>query len=176
MLFGYNDGKFDWTEAAVETLTRLWAEGYSASMIAARMGGGLSRSAIIGKAHRLRLPRRISKPNVDTPRVRKFRKPREIKEPRPARFVPEPLPAPVEDAPAPIGQRKTLLELQAHHCRWPIGEPGTREFHFCGADAHPGFSYCLAHAKRAYQPAQARPRIGVKPLPLNMAQHKRFVA
>ena len=52
---------FAWTDAAIEKLTGLWNEGLVASAIADRMG--MSKSAVIGKAHRLNLPARPSPTN-----------------------------------------------------------------------------------------------------------------
>jgi GcrA cell cycle regulator len=51
------DGGMTWTEERIEVLTKLWAEGLSASQIAAELGGGASRNAVLGKAHRLGLVR-----------------------------------------------------------------------------------------------------------------------
>ena len=36
-------------------------------------------------------------------------------------------------------------------CQWPSGEPGTKDFHFCGEPVNPGFPYCVEHCGRAYQ-------------------------
>ena len=47
-----------WSDDRVEKLKRLWADGLSASQIAAQLGGGVSRNAVIGKVHRLNLPGR----------------------------------------------------------------------------------------------------------------------
>lgn len=52
-----------WSEKAIEDLTRLWADGYSASAIASEMGW-LTRSAVLGKVHRLGLPARAPRMNA----------------------------------------------------------------------------------------------------------------
>jgi GcrA cell cycle regulator len=49
----------EWTAETIEALRRLWGDGYSASQIAKELGG-ISRNAVIGKAHRLKLPPRPS--------------------------------------------------------------------------------------------------------------------
>jgi GcrA cell cycle regulator len=64
-------------------------------------------------------------------------------------------PTPVENV-IPIGQRRTLLELNEQTCRWPIGDPATQEFYFCGGSAVTSLPYCAYHARIAYQPPAAR--------------------
>ena len=56
----------------------------------------------------------------------------------------------------PMGQRRTLLELTELTCRWPIGDPGSAEFFFCGGQAATGTPYCSYHSRVAYQPANVR--------------------
>ena len=58
----------------------------------------------------------------------------------------------------PIGQRRTLLELNEDTCRWPIGDPGTADFFFCGGQALTVLPYCAYHARIAYQPPNHRNR------------------
>jgi GcrA cell cycle regulator len=55
-------------------------------------------------------------------------------------------------------RRKTLLQLEPHDCRWPIGEPRHPDFHFCGEQCIDGRPYCGLHWSIAFQPA--RPRHG----------------
>ena len=68
---------------------------------------------------------------------------------------PEPEPEPIENI-IPIGQRRTLLELNEDTCRWPIGDPGSTDFFFCGGQALTSLPYCSYHSRVAYQPANAR--------------------
>ena len=63
----------------------------------------------------------------------------------------------------PIGQRRTLLELNEDTCRWPIGDPATTEFFFCGGKPLTGLPYCSYHSRVAYQPANDRRRDRPKP-------------
>jgi GcrA cell cycle regulator len=56
----------------------------------------------------------------------------------------------------PLGQRRSLLELTEETCRWPIGDPGSPEFFFCGGAAIVGLPYCAHHSRVAYQPANVR--------------------
>ena len=58
----------------------------------------------------------------------------------------------------PPGERATILTLNEHTCRWPIGDPGTEDFYFCGRNPKPGMPYCDYHARIAYQPLQDRRR------------------
>lgn len=69
-------------------------------------------------------------------------------------------------APAPSGStnvvtmapRCTIMNLTEATCRWPIGEPGTEGFYFCGGRSITGLPYCTQHARLAYQPVQDRRR------------------
>jgi GcrA cell cycle regulator len=154
-----------WTEDRVETLKQLWTDGLSASQIARKMGG-VTRNAVIGKVHRLGLsgratPARVStaRVNTSTARVRpaapslasgrsRFRDASldDLKE----EVIPQPILSPEE--------RASVLHLTEHTCKWPIGDPGTTEFHFCGARAKSGSPYCTTHAAQAYQPLERRRR------------------
>ena len=148
-----------WTDERVATLKKLWLDGLSASQIAKQLGG-VTRNAVIGKVHRLGLSGRAAPSQPARPA---------FKAPRPAR-VAAPTPAPaaprraVADAPvAPtlpsiLRQESpgsaTVLTLGAHMCKWPIGDPSTDAFSFCGRRT--GETYCAEHARVAYQPQQKK--------------------
>lgn len=145
-----------WTDERTDMLKRLWADGLSASQIAAELGD-ITRNAAIGKVHRLGLsgrdnPTRPRKPR--TPRAPRARKRRsEIVY---SRFIGPAIEGdPVKeilDADIPVEQRKTLLELTNETCRWPCGDPASPSFYFCGDPSAnlDGFRpYCRAHAMRA---------------------------
>ena len=146
-----------WTAERVETLEQLWRSGRSASQIAQALGG-VTRNAVIGKAHRLGLMGRPS-PIRDGQTVE--RPVRVAAAPRAA--VPKPVPrppavrAPVEPTPiAPVVElagdaSATILTLTERMCKWPIGDPRDEDFHFCGGANVPGRPYCDHHARRAYQ-------------------------
>jgi GcrA cell cycle regulator len=68
---------------------------------------------------------------------------------------PEAEPEPVDNV-IPLGQRRNLLELTEETCRWPIGDPGTADFYFCGGHAVVGLPYCSYHSRVAYQPPNTR--------------------
>jgi GcrA cell cycle regulator len=154
-----------WTDERVETLKRLWTEGLSASQIAAELGS-VTRNAVIGKVHRLGLSGRAKSPSSSAPRPRKARAHSLLRVSRPTvrgntalahafEYDIEPEPE-VLDNVIPIGQRRTLLELNEDTCRWPIGDPGSSDFFFCGGQATTSLPYCSYHCRVAYQPANVR--------------------
>jgi GcrA cell cycle regulator len=155
-----------WTDERVEVLTRLWAEGHSASQIAAELGG-ITRNAVIGKVHRLGLSGRAKSPSSAAPRPRKPRgSAHMLRVSRPVmrgntalahayELDMEPQ-AELVDNVIPLGQRRSLLELTEETCRWPIGDPGTPDFFFCGGASITSLPYCAYHSRVAYQPANLR--------------------
>ena len=220
-----------WTDERIDRLKELWTQGMTASQIADELGG-VSRNAVIGKAHRLGLqsrpsPVKANDPAAAAPAPAPVEEPAaasppaaEPAAPEPVAAVeaapsPEPEPAPWEEeeeedapaaaaaapqdepatppqpAPAPqpvirsigpggflrqapgeqqspippapprrlvpakpspeIADKTSLLDLNEKTCKWPIGHPGEPDFHFCGAQANPGFPYCVQHCGVAYQ-------------------------
>ena len=123
-----------WTDERVELLKKLWADGLSASQIAAELGG-ITRNAVIGKVHRLGLSGRAKSPSSTAPRPRKARSSGHMmRVPRPSMrgntalaydYDVEPEPELIE---IPLEQRKTLLQLTEKTCRWPVGDPAARTF------------------------------------------------
>lgn len=70
-----------------------------------------------------------------------------------------PLPLPMEpNVEIPAGQRCTLLELDSSKCRWPVGDPGSPDFFFCGGRPASGLPYCVYHSCVAYVPPNERRR------------------
>ena len=151
-----------WTDERVEMLKKLWADGLSASQIAAELGG-ITRNAVIGKVHRLGLSGRAKSPSSSSPRPRKARTSGHMMRVPRVRgnnalaydYAVEPEPELIE---IPIEQRKTLLQLTEATCHWPVGDPGSSEFFFCGGQANEGSPYCTYHSRVAYQPASERRR------------------
>ena len=155
-----------WTDERVELLKKLWADGLSASQIAAELGG-ITRNAVIGKVHRLGLSGRAKSPSSSAPRPRKARAHSHmLRVSRPAmrgntalahayEYDIEPEPE-ILDNIIPIGQRRTLLELNEMTCRWPIGDPGSADFFFCGGQTVTNLPYCAYHSRVAYQPSNLR--------------------
>jgi GcrA cell cycle regulator len=162
----------NWTDERVELLKKLWADGLSASQIAAELGG-ISRNSVIGKVHRLGLAGRAKSPAAAAmPRPRKPRAQGAamMRMARPAirgntvlaalhAFETEVEPEPqVGENVVPIGQRCSILELGEGKCRWPIGDPSAPDFFFCGGKTIEGLPYCGYHSRIAYQPAADRRR------------------
>lgn len=149
---------FDWTDERCDELRKLWGEGLSCSKIAAEMGCA-SRNAVIGKVTRLGLPQRYRSPGERAkaggaaPRSRKPPRSasRNFDDRRYATPEPDdrPMMANIDDQAIPQEQRKTLLQLGAHDCRWPVGDVGTPDFFFCGAEALDDRPYCAGHCARA---------------------------
>jgi GcrA cell cycle regulator len=165
-----------WTDERVALLRRLWEDGQSASKIAAQLGG-VTRNAVIGKVHRLGLAGR-AKPGDEAQSVaRAARAPAPVAEIETAiaavdAEAPEPVAIlshrPAPDFPLPqaaaapmalaVSQRVTIMDLRESMCRWPLGDPTTPDFRFCGARSITGLPYCTHHAEIAYQPAAERKR------------------
>ena len=159
-----------WTDERVELLKKLWMDGLSASQIAAQLGG-VTRNAVIGKVHRLNLSGR-AKPASTTPRPRKAS--RTAAPHRPAarggyvsgntalkvhahpapRRIPSPVP--IEDLVVPISLNVSLMELKESMCKWPIGDPTSENFCFCGHRSFNSLPYCEYHSRVAYQPVERR--------------------
>jgi GcrA cell cycle regulator len=53
-------------------------------------------------------------------------------------------------------KRLTLMELTERTCKWPVGDPATEDFWFCGLPVQQGKPYCEAHVGVAFQPMSAR--------------------
>ena len=172
-----------WTDERVTTLKKLWLDGLSASQIAKQLGG-VTRNAVIGKVHRLGLSGRAAPSQPARPA---------FKAPRPARPAATVMPsaprrvAPAEPTvstalPATISQPSvpafrveqpgsaTVLTLGAHMCKWPIGDPSTDGFTFCGRRASDG-PYCGEHANIAYQPQQSKKKSGATELARSLRRY-----
>lgn len=161
-----------WTEDRVAILTKLWAEGLSASQIAKQLGG-VTRNAVIGKVHRLGLSGRATSNRAPrksatvaaTPRASAPRTPTAPSTPtmpRAPKVEREMVPmaaAPDQPIVGYEGGGATVLSLTEHTCKWPIGDPGTEGFHFCGHKSNSDSPYCTEHARLAYQPVQPRRRV-----------------
>ena len=148
-----------WTEEKVAKLKELWGKGNTASQIA-EIIGGISRNAVIGKAHRLNLSAKIKtrtaisnqkfensldKKVTNSKRVRRSKFKSLIIE---KDFEPE--------------NPKQLEELDENSCKWPIGHPDEKSFYFCGRSSLKDFSYCKLHLLYAFQPKGKKEDISEK--------------
>jgi GcrA cell cycle regulator len=137
--------QYYWSDDRVKQLKRLWQEGLSASQVA-RALGGVSRSAVIGKVHRLGLAARGSSSQPTRQRT-----PRSLR-PQLAKSAPTIALVEVDPLPLADGTFATMRTIDKHMCRWPIGNPISLQFHFCGRPNKANSPYCEAHAVRAHQP------------------------
>jgi GcrA cell cycle regulator len=162
-----------WTQEREDMLVTLHAEKLPFSEIAKRMGNGITRNAVIGKAKRLGLPARVV-PVERKPRPKKPVEPKDVIIPeevaatvkQPEKAADELLhpPAPVRqvyDDPLARGAREAVMRLQPKQCRFPIGDVGDADFHFCPERQAPGeTNYCAKHEKltKGFTPTP-RPRV-----------------
>ncbi len=131
-----------WTEPRIAQLGEFWRQGLSTAEIGRRLG--ISKNAVVGKAHRLELP------------------------PRPSPIKARPAQPAIAAAPAAKVKPRLVprtqgspVKLVRHNgsgpaCQWPSGHPGQPDFHFCGRPAAHGKPYCAEHAARAYVGSKSR--------------------
>ena len=163
-----------WTEQKIQMLKDMWGH-HSASEIAEHIGG-LTRKAVIGKAHRLKLSAQTSaESGLGLPRnsggmtgIKSSRK-RVMLRSLPVMPTPSQAPRAVPTAKdifrslEGIGGAKrsegiAVTKAGDRHCRWPVGDPRSPDFRFCGCTAHEGLPYCVDHARVAYQNVGKRTR------------------
>ena len=165
-----------WTKERTTLLEKRWTEGKSAAEIAKELGG-VTRNAVIGKAHRMGLsgrpspikkatakkkaaPKKKAAAAKKAPAKKPTQKKKKTEEPKQT-----PLPKSIKPIPAgpkkkkkerPKSENLGILDLTDRICKWPIGDPQSAEFHFCGDDVHPGRPYCVSHCTEAYQALQKK--------------------
>ena len=148
-----------WTDEKVAKLKELWGNGKTASQIA-EIIGGISRNAVIGKAHRLNLSAKIktrtatSNQNFENSLNEKNVK---IKRNRKSKFKSLIIEKDFEPE-----NPKQLEELDENSCKWPIGHPDEKSFYFCGRSSLKDFSYCKLHLLYAYQPKGKKEELSEK--------------
>ncbi|GIL02295.1 MAG: hypothetical protein BroJett030_21940 [Alphaproteobacteria bacterium] len=161
-----------WTDERVNLLKKLWSDGFSASQIAAELGS-VTRNAVIGKVHRLGLsgrtktqasaaasrPKRpvrngayVARTGHNGQRATLVRSQLRLAEGHEGR------PAEEEELAAPLPLELKLTQLTERTCKWPIGDPATDAFHFCGHQPRDGSPYCPYHFRIAYQQVADRRR------------------
>jgi GcrA cell cycle regulator len=144
-----------WSADRDEALKQLWAQGYSAALIADKLANGskLTRCAVIGRAHRLKLPARRDKQPLERKPYRANGKPPKAPRRRPQPPPPPPrpaTPAPIPSTDPPAMRRLRLAQLEPHHCRWPLGELMDVAHLFCATDTCDGDVYCPHHLWKAH--------------------------
>lgn len=183
-----------WTDERVERLKKLWMDGLSASQIANELGEGVTRNAVIGKVHRLKLSAR-AKPQNSAPRPRVANRSNAPRRASSGGGSPSSVPgssggamrrrvltsaptlgatalkpsedmeieieipsAQVQELFIPEGERLDLLSLTEHTCKWPIGDPMSPDFYFCGRESEESKPYCEFHSRRAYHQIERKKR------------------
>ena len=178
-----------WTDERVDVLKKMWGEGQSASVIA-KVLGGVTRNAVIGKVHRLGLSNRVTsttakpaakdkakagmkaKPAVPAAPPKPILAPETVRITPPAvrKIIPAGQPLPPQPSANEISpealakvsevektaKRISLMELTEKTCKWPVGDPATDDFWFCGLAVKTGKPYCEAHVGVAFQPMSSR--------------------
>lgn len=166
-----------WTENTILRLRVLWHQGLSCSQVADKLnlqfGTSFTRNSVIGKIHRLgdELSRvaRVSavyepeeKTKVPRPKRTQMKRKRPKWNPEAAELESTAQPyvesTPMSDLEIPLEQRKTLMELTSGDCRWPVGDPCTADFFFCGGQRKNGLPYCAGHCARGFNGAPQRTR------------------
>ena len=175
-----------WTDERVETLKKMWGEGQSASQIAKELGGVTRNAVIgkvhrLGLSNRAGgAPASAKAEGADKPEVKEAATVADPVVETPPAPVPmsaarraiipagqplPPQPSANEISPEALAsvrevekkaKKISLMELTERTCKWPIGDPATEDFWFCGLGAQPGKPYCEAHVGVAFQPMSAR--------------------
>lgn len=161
-----------WTDERVEMAKGMWKKGNTATKIASHLG--VSRNAVLGKMHRLGLSHRTSlSPLKEKQTLRRLAlKIAKSAKSSAKRRIPPSIPGFAADVCTrtdtfgDVARIANVVDLEPHHCRWPIGEPGHAGFGFCGNQKLPGVSYCLTHARRATDAPRPKTRPIAKVLAL----------
>jgi len=143
-------GTRTWTTERIEQLRHHVGAGMTCAEIARAIG--VSRNAVIGKLNRLGISRGRAPAAPRRERTGDRRRVTIVTQRQILRAVYAEVPALAETcAPVTSLHRCSLLELAHGMCRWPLNEPGTNDFAFCGNGAVGGLSYCAGHARMAYR-------------------------
>ena len=161
-----NHAGFKWDGEPDELLRKLRDEGYSGSkaaeILAEHYGVNITRNAVISRSNRMGYPMKSIIPKARKQSTKQSVKRREAPcAERNGGIAPSKLVKVArDDSPEafalPESRHVTLLELEPRMCRFPLGDPRTEEFRFCGADAQTGIPYCAGHSQVAYTSPEAR--------------------
>ena len=142
-----------WNEEKISKLKELWGKGSTASQIA-EIIGGVSRNAVIGKAHRLNLSSKVKTRNASS--NQNFENNSEKNNSTPKQGRKDKFKSLLIEKDFEPENPKKLEELDESSCKWPIGHPEEETFYFCGRSSLKDFSYCKLHLLYAYQPKGKR--------------------
>lgn len=168
-----------WTDERVAELKKLWKEGLSCTQIAEKLGV-VSRNAVIGKVHRLGLSGRAAPSVPSRSRVKKLevrrapdgnsssRQSIQTKASASKKVV-----DPVESKAFAGGNFRTVETIRSNECRWPVGDPSSENFHFCGRKTGDG-QYCDEHASIAFQAKRSSGTGGARAALDSIAARGRF--
>ena len=148
-----------WTDEKVGKLKELWGKGNTASQIA-EIIGGLSRNAVIGKAHRLNLSAKIKTRTATS--NQNFENSLEKKDIKSQKGRKSKFKSLIIEKDFEPENPKQLEELDESSCKWPIGHPDEKLFYFCGRSSLKDFSYCKLHLLYAYQPKGKKEEVADK--------------
>ena len=140
-----------WTDDRIGRLKKLWLEGQTAEQIARDLANGITRSAVLGKVHRMGLSAERAGRPCKRPDVRPGKTHVAPHKPPPVRPVHTPPEAEMEHG------LVTLHSVRRFQCRWPFGNPGAADFSLCGQPVTRG-SFCASHVAIAYRPSTDTPR------------------
>ena len=138
-----------WNEEKISKLKELWGKGSTASQIA-EIIGGISRNAVIGKAHRLKLSSKIKTRNASS--SQDFESDLEENNSKQKQGKKSKFKSLLIEKNFEPENPKKLEELDESSCKWPVGHPEEESFYFCGRSSLKEFSYCKLHLLYAYQP------------------------
>ena len=148
-----------WNTEKITKLKELWGSGNTASQIA-EIIGGMSRNAVIGKAHRLNLSAKIKTRNTKS--NHNYDDPLEKKDVKITRGGKSRFKSLIIETDFEAENPKQLEALDDQSCKWPIGHPDEKLFYFCGRSSLKDFSYCKLHLLYAYQPKNKREDVAAK--------------
>ena len=137
-----------WTDDKIDKLKKLWGQGNTASQIA-EIIGGVSRNAVIGKAHRLNLSAKIKTRTATS--NKDFDSSMEGKEIKSNRGRKSKFKSLIIEKNFEPENPKQVEELDEDSCKWPIGHADEKSCYFCGRNSLKDFSYCKLHLLFAYQ-------------------------